>query len=119
MANIFDTTITDKSNYIVNILDVEKFTKLSVNEQVIFELLRNSMLEIMPLTKNIHSDECIRYAENYAFINLKAFTTGIEQILNLKLKALEDKLNISIQKIQSSMAATAATAATTTVPTTK
>jgi len=98
-----DTTITDKLSIKLIIIDETKFSKLSIDEQIIFEILRDSMLEIMPLTNNSYDVECIRYAENYAFINLKVFTIGVEKIINSKIKELEDKLNNQIRTIQTTI----------------
>ena len=97
------TTITDKDEFKITFVNETRFSKLSVDEQTIFEMLRNSMLEIMPLTDKIFNDECIRYAENYAFINLKVFSVGVEKIINTKLKELEDKLNIKLNSITTSL----------------
>jgi len=97
------TTITDKDNFKITFVNETRFSKLSVDEQIIFEMLRNSMLEIMPLTTKIYDDECIRYAENYAFINLNVFSIGVEKIINTKLKELEDKLNIKLNSITASL----------------
>ena len=96
MSTIYNTTITDKPLYEIKILDEVRFKKLNVEEQFIFEIIRNSMLEIMPKNEkdNFHDEECVRYAENYAFINMKIFTVSIVKIIDAKIKKLEDKVNL-------------------------
>ncbi len=97
----YNTTITDKPNYKIEVLDTKKFQTLSVDEKIIFEIIRNSMLEIMPKkdTDNFHDNECIRFAENFAFINLNIFSKGIEKILDKKLSELEQKINQNISSL--------------------
>ena len=116
-ANKYDTTITDKPGFSVISIDIDKISKLSVDEKIIFELLRDSFLEIMPLEtgKNNHGEDAVRFSENFAFINLKAFTTGVGKIVDTKLTALETKLNL---QITTAMAALTPVAAATTASTT-
>jgi hypothetical protein len=109
MTTIYNTTITDKSTFKISIVDTEKFTKLTVEEQAIFELIRNSLLEIMPLTSDIYDIECVRYAENFAFINLQAFELGISKIVDAKIKALQDAINIQIQSLKTTITTTTTT----------
>lgn len=106
-TNVYNTTITDKNDFEVQIIDTEKFSKLNVTEKEIFETLRNSMLELMPLNdKNIHDDEALRYAENYAFIGLKVFNKNVIKIVDLKIKELEDRINQRLNLISSSIKVT-------------
>ncbi len=101
MPTQFDTTITDKKTYVSKIIDTVKYSTLSDQDKVIFETLRNSLLEIMPLAENSnqHDDEALRFAENYAFINLKVFTTNITQIIDAKISALEELINIKLNAL--------------------
>lgn len=93
MATLFDTTITDKKTFAVKIVDNPKYDKLSKDDQKIFELLRNSLLEIFPTNdKGIFEIETIRFAENYAFINLDAFKKGFDILFDLKIKDFETKI---------------------------
>jgi hypothetical protein len=96
-----ETTITDKNGYIIKNIDLSSFDKLSEEEKIIFEFLRNSFLEILPLeaNKNTHSDDSIKYAENFAFINLKAFSVGVNKLIDIKLDLLRKELNLKIDKL--------------------
>lgn len=100
-----ETTITDKNNYIIKNIDLARFNKLSIDEKIIFEFLRNSFLEIMPLAenKNTHDDDSIKYAENFAFINLQAFSIGVNKLIETKLNVLKEELNLRIDKIPTSI----------------
>lgn len=93
METIFDTTITDKKNFSVQIIDTEKYSKLSDTEKEAFLLLRNSMLEIMPITDNNYDTEALRYAENYAFISYKGIEKYVDSKIDNKLKDFENKIN--------------------------
>jgi len=106
--NTIDTTITDKKTYkISTIVDKPKYDKLSDSNKKIFELLRNSILEIFPIEESgIHNFECLRFAENYAFINLESFVKGFEILFDEKIKDFETKIKeyIMTQTAQSKTA---------------
>jgi hypothetical protein len=102
VKTLFDTTITDKPIFTVKIIDTVKYGKLSDSEKIIFQTLRNSLLEIMP-SDGTYSDEAIRYAENYAFINLKVFTTNITKLIDDKISALQDSINIKLNSLNSTV----------------
>jgi hypothetical protein len=83
----YNSTITDKDKYIVEIVDTNKYDALTENEKTVFLILRNSILEIFPMNEKTGNPdyEVRRYAENYAFINLKAITVNINLIVDQKL----------------------------------
>lgn len=99
-----DTTITDKKDFKVNILNVERFSKLSVNDQKLFEAIRNSILEIFPIIDKKFPDEALKLAENFAFINLETFNVFYDKRIKTEIDALKTQI------------AAAATPATTTTP---
>lgn len=82
------TTITDSNGYSNKLIDKERFNKLSENDKKIFEIQKSSLLEIMPLIDNKHSEKCFELAENFAFISLGNF-----KIMFDKLTELETKIN--------------------------
>lgn len=89
MAANTNTTVTDKATFTTHIIDDTKFQALSVDDKALFMTLRNSMLEIFPLNKqNTYDDICLKFAENFAFIQLVALqsiTTKLQtEISNLK-----------------------------------
>ncbi len=102
METLFDTTITDKPIFSAKIIDTVKYNTLTDQEKIIFETLRNSLLEIMPLQSNSNefSIEALRYAENYAFINMKVFSKTIIDIINEKIFQLEQTINTRINTLQ-------------------
>jgi len=96
METLFDTTITDKPTYTPSIIDTVKYGTLTNQEKMIFETLRNSMLEIFPIKKNdpTHDNESLRYAENFAFINLKVITINVNQIIDEKIAEINSRLTV-------------------------
>lgn len=110
MAKNIDTTKTDKKTFSVKIIDQAKFNALSDNDKVIFEILRNSMLEIIPSdNKGKYIDEAIRYAENFAFIGLKVFDKFYETKIKSQLELLKTELSESIASLASLSTAGGAT----------
>jgi len=95
-----DTTITDKKDFKINIVDKEKFSKLTLNEQKLFEQIRNSIIEIFPFEDNKFNDLSVMYSENFAFIQVKAINNIIEQRLEEKLKELEERINTTINSLK-------------------
>lgn len=93
METNFDTTVTDKKNFNVPIVDTDKYAKLSDTEKEAFLLLRNSMLEIMPIDTDNYNTEALRYAENYAYINYKGISKCVEAIVDKKMNDFESKIN--------------------------
>ena len=91
MATDSNTTITDKASYSATIQDADRYDKLTVDEKAMFDLLRNSLLEIFPTNKDgLHDALSLKFAENFAFINLKALSLGINKIIDAKLLELSD-----------------------------
>lgn len=89
-----ETTITDKKSFSCAVIDKNNFERLPQIEKVIFEQLRNSMLEIFPVDNgNTYSNATIKYAENFAFINTKAIVSAIDS----KLEAFKASLTVDIQ----------------------
>jgi hypothetical protein len=94
------TTITDKRKFQAQIVDKKSFNSLSNTEKKLFEVLRNSILEILPTEKNngeTYPEICFKIAENFAFINLKAYETVTTEISKLE-KELE-KLKNQVQNL--------------------
>lgn len=96
-----NTTITDKDNYkISKIIDIERYDKLDLDQQELFEYIRNSLLEIFPLTdKNIHDDDCLKFCENHAFILLNGFNSFYEKKIKTKLDAFELSITEKINNL--------------------
>lgn len=80
-----DTTITDKKDFRLKILDKEKFSKLSIIDQKFFEIARNSMIEIFPFQDFMFNDLAIQYAENFAFIQISAIHTFFDEKFDEKM----------------------------------
>lgn len=96
MANTTNTTNTDKSNFKVAIFDKTRYDTLSNDDKEIFELTRNSILEIFPLNdKNIYDELCLQFAENFAFIQLNMLNKFMDLKIQIKLTELEQKINNS------------------------
>lgn len=92
-----DTTKTDKKTFSVKIIDQAKFNALPGDDKVIFEILRNSMLEIIPSdSKGKYIDDAVRYAENFAFIGLRVFEKFYETKIQKQLELLKNELSESI-----------------------
>ena len=61
--------------------------------------MRNGILEIIPVSANNEfSDEALRYAENYAFINLKIFSTIIVKLIDEKI-SMAQQLNTKVKTL--------------------
>lgn len=100
MAKNSDTTKTDKKTFSVKIIDQSKFNALSDDDKVIFEILRNSMLEIIPSdSKGKYIDEAVQYAENFAFIGLSVFEKFYETKIQKQLELLKSELSESIASL--------------------
>ncbi len=80
MAELKNSTITDKTNYKIDIIDTDKYNSLSEIDRKIFEVLRNSMLEIFPVVNNKHDELSVRLAENHAFVQLNMISLITEKI---------------------------------------
>lgn len=80
MAELKNTTITDKNSYKIDIIDTDKYNSLSEIDRKIFEVLRNSMLEIFPVVNNKHDELSVRLAENHAFVQLNMISLITEKI---------------------------------------
>lgn len=99
MATDTNTTNTDKTDFSVIIVDKTKYNNLSNDDKIIFELLRNSILEIFPLNdKNKYDELCLKFAENFAFINLN----GLNKIIELKVQTAIQELRTEINNVKNS-----------------
>jgi hypothetical protein len=99
-------TITDNPQYQIQLFNESRFNELEPNEKELFILLRNSLLEFFPTTNpqnSQHNEQCVRYAENFAFINLTAFLKFNEKYIDEKIQTLEESIMEQIQQIQSSL----------------
>lgn len=86
-------TITDNNDYKSKTLNEARFNLLSETDKEYFQILKNAILEIFPLNdKNQHEEIMQNYAENFAFISTKAFTS-LTKKYDEKIKELESKLN--------------------------
>lgn len=99
MGKNSDTTITDKSDFSVKVIDTSRFSGLDDDSKEIFEIVRNSMLEIIPAYKGKHQEIAIKFAENYAFISLNAFQKFYENKIEKELEALKEELQTSIDSL--------------------
>jgi len=97
-----DTTITDKKNFKINIVDKKKFSKLNLEDQKLFEQLRNSIIEIFPFEKNEFHPLSIQYAENFAFLQVKAINSILEGRLEERILEFEQIINNKINELNTS-----------------
>ena len=82
-----NTTITDKKDFKPEMIDKKRFSELKPEEQKLFESVRNSVLEIMPMVDNKYPEMCLKLAENFAFINLKAFDEFFKEKVEKAIQA--------------------------------
>jgi hypothetical protein len=86
------TTQTDKPGFKTNLIDKSTFNSLDQDQKELFELLRNSMLEIFPIENGV-DELCEKCAENYAFIGVKAISKYLNKFKELLLKDIDIKIN--------------------------
>lgn len=102
-------TVTDKSTFSVSILDKSRYDALDSTLQPIFIYMRNAFLEVLPLNDLGGFDDLVlKYAENYAFISLQAFTE-LYSTFDKKITALEKKIETLTTNLSSLTTATTAT----------
>lgn len=101
-----NSTITDKKKFSCEVVDKPRYMNLSQEQKVLFDGIRNSMLEIFPTESGYtYDNETIRYAENFAFISLDA----LEKYINKKLEDLSHGISEKItEKIMEELSKTKA-----------
>jgi len=93
----FDTSKTDKATFKISVIDTPKYDKLSKDEKELFEILRNSVLEILPVDdKGNYFDTCIQFAENSAFNQLTVFTVKVNAMIDKKISDFEKNIKTYI-----------------------
>jgi hypothetical protein len=81
-------TKTDKPGFKTIIYDKSSFNSLDSEYKELYELVRDSMLEIFPIENGV-DELCEMCAENFAFIFIKGFEKHMkkfEERLKLELK---------------------------------
>jgi len=100
--------ITD--NLKIKIINTGDFTKLSVTDQSYFESIRNSMLEIFPISNNVFDDISLNLAEQFAFKLLPVLNTMLDDKINAKFTIFQQLINTEITTLISATTAANTTA---------
>lgn len=80
-------TVTDSKGFKSRVINRERHAKLDTDlKKIMFESLKNGMLEIFPVEKNAYPDLTIEYAENFAFIVTEKFEPALSGYIQEEIK---------------------------------
>ena len=68
-----NTTKTDKQGFKVDIIDTNRYSKLSPELAKLFIIQRNQLLELMVPIDGKYADMMLQVAENFAFVGIAQF----------------------------------------------
>ena len=80
----------------IKIINTGDFTKLSVDDKKYFESIRNSILEIFPISGNVFDDISLNLSEQFAFKLLPILNIMIDDKINAKFIIFQQLINTQI-----------------------
>lgn len=110
-------TITDNYQGDIEIIDMSRYSELTIDEKKLFEKIRNSVLETFPLSGKKFDTDTIKFGENFSFIMLPGVVQYVDKITTDKITALEEKLNIQFDKLDKKIDTMASTTSASTTST--
>lgn len=114
-------TLTDRKDFECVIIEKDRYNALSQKQKEYFELLRNAILEIFPVSmenSNRYDTNTVAFAERYAFIYMM-FVDKFEALLKENIDRELDKIRDIVVKLQQAGTLTGGTGVGTTSTITK